>query len=205
MAIPTTNSASELPAVNQILQTVGQAPVTTLDQTNPDVAIAYDTLQQVSREVQSEGWTFNKEFNYPFLPNSDKEIPIPTNILQIDLARDESSSADYDVIRRNGKLYDRRKHKSTWEQEMKCDVVWLFDWVDLPRPVQDYIVARAACFTVSRIVGDANLYRMCQEKEAYMRAMALEYECNQGEFTFFGHGKDGNKYTSFKPFHALQR
>ena len=88
---------------------------------------------------------------------------------------------------------------------MKCDVVWLFDWVDLPRPVQDYIVARAACFTVSRIVGDANLYRMCQEKEAYMRAMALEYECNQGEFTFFGHGKDGNKYTSFKPFHALQR
>ena len=24
---------------------------------------------------------------------------------------------------------------------------------------------------------------MCQEKEAYMRAMALEYECNQGEFT----------------------
>ena len=81
MAIPTTNSASELPAVNQILQTVGQAPVTTLDQTNPDVAIAYDTLQQVSREVQSEGWTFNKEFNYPFLPNSDKEIPIPTNIL----------------------------------------------------------------------------------------------------------------------------
>ena len=63
MAIPTTNSASELPAVNQILQTVGQAPVTTLDQTNPDVAIAYDTLLQVSREVQSEGWTFNKEFN----------------------------------------------------------------------------------------------------------------------------------------------
>ena len=205
MAIPTTNSASELPAVNQILQTVGQAPVTTLDQTNPDVAIAYDTLQQVSREVQSEGWTFNKEFNYPFLPNSDKEIPIPTNILQIDLARDESSSADYDVIRRNGNVYDRRKHKSTWDQEMKCDVVWYFDWVDLPRPIQDYIVARAATFTVSRIVGDAGLYRMCQEKEAYMRALAMEYECNQGEFTFFGHGKDGNRYTSYKPFHALQR
>ena len=54
MAIPTTNSASELPAVNQILQTVGQAPVTTLDQTNPDVAIAYDTLLQVSREVHQK-------------------------------------------------------------------------------------------------------------------------------------------------------
>ena len=155
MAIPTTNSASELPAVNQILQTVGQAPVTTLDQTNPDVAIAYDTLLQVSREIQSEGWTFNKEFNYPFTPDANKEILIPSNILQIDLARDESVSRNYDVVRRSGKLYDRRKHSYQWDEVMKCDVVWLFDWVDLPRPIQDYIVARAACFTVSRIVGDA--------------------------------------------------
>ena len=61
MAYPTTNAKEELPAINQILASVGQAPVTTLDQTNPDVAIAYDTLLQVSREVQSEGWTFNTE------------------------------------------------------------------------------------------------------------------------------------------------
>ena len=54
MAFPTTNATQELPAVNEILASVGQAPVTTLDQTNPDVAIAYDTLLQVSREVQSE-------------------------------------------------------------------------------------------------------------------------------------------------------
>ena len=37
-----------------------EAPVTTLDQTNPEVAIAYDTLLQVSKEVQSEGWTFKE-------------------------------------------------------------------------------------------------------------------------------------------------
>ena len=63
MAFPTTNATQELPAVNEILASVGQAPVTTLDQTNPDVAIAYDTLLQVSREVQAEGWTFNKEYH----------------------------------------------------------------------------------------------------------------------------------------------
>jgi hypothetical protein len=51
MAFPTTDSPGELQAVNQILASVGQAPVTTLEQTNPDVAIAYNTLQQVSREV----------------------------------------------------------------------------------------------------------------------------------------------------------
>ena len=77
MAIPTTNSTTELPAVNQILSSVGQAPVTTLDQSNPDVAIAYDTLLQVSREVQSQGWTLNKEAHYPFTPDSNDEIVIP--------------------------------------------------------------------------------------------------------------------------------
>ena len=64
MAFPTTNATEELPAINEILASVGQAPVTTLDQTNPDVAIAYDTLINVTREVQSEGWIFNTEEYY---------------------------------------------------------------------------------------------------------------------------------------------
>ena len=80
MPFPTTNATKELPAINQILSTCGQAPVTTLDQTNPDVAIAYDTLLQVTREVQAEGWTFNKEFHVVFTPDSDNEIPIANNI-----------------------------------------------------------------------------------------------------------------------------
>ena len=84
MAFPTTNSAQELPAVNQILQSCGQAPVTTLDQTNPDVAIAYQTLLEVSREVQAEGWSFNKELNYEMVPDTNNEILIPNNMLQID-------------------------------------------------------------------------------------------------------------------------
>ena len=83
MPFPTTNAVKELPAINQILSTCGQAPVTTLDQTNPDVAIAYDTLLQVTREVQAEGWTYNKEFHYLFTPDSNNEIPIANNILPV--------------------------------------------------------------------------------------------------------------------------
>ena len=83
MSFPTTDSPGELQAVNQILASVGQAPVTTLEQTNPDVAIAYSTLQQVSREVQAEGWTFNKEYRYPLIPLSNNTIEIPDNMLQL--------------------------------------------------------------------------------------------------------------------------
>jgi hypothetical protein len=206
MAFPTTNATTELEAINQILATVGQAPVTTLDTTNPDVAIAYDTLLQVSREVQSEGWTFNKEYDYPVTPDSNKEVLIPDNMLQIDLHGREQNYRQYDVVRRNGKLYDRIEHTDKWTfGTLKCDIVWHFDWVDLPIPIQDYVTSRAATFAVSRIVGDPQLVSQTQQKEAYCRAMALEYECNQAQHTFFGSPQGGNHYNSYQPYTALQR
>ena len=206
MPFPTTNATQELPAINQILSSCGQAPVTTLDQTNPDVAVAYDTLLQVSREVQAEGWTFNKEYHYEFTPDNDDQILIPSNILQIKLT-ENSANMDKDGVRRSGKLYDRHNHTYDWTDEtVECDVVWEFDWVDLPQPIQDFIVARAATFVSQRIVGDSAQYQMLQQQEAYMRALALEYETQQGQFTFFGHPQGHtNYYQSYQPFHALSR
>ena len=206
MPFPTTNATQELPAINQILSSCGQAPVTTLDQTNPDVAIAYDTLQQVSREVQAEGWTFNKEYHYEFTPDNDDQILIPSNILQIKLT-ENSANMDKDGVRRSGKLYDRHNHTYDWTDDtVECDIVWEFDWVDLPQPIQDFIVARAATFVSQRIVGDSAQYQMLQQQEAYMRALALEYETQQGQFTFFGHPQGHtNYYQSYQPFHALSR
>ena len=208
MAFPTTNAAKELPAINQILSSCGQAPVTTLDTTNPDVAIAYDTLLQVNREVQAEGWTFNKEFHYEFTPDSNDEIVIPNNILQMKLSKN-SANVDYDGIRRNGKLYDRQHHTYKWEDittPIEMDIVWEFDWVDLPQPVQDFITARASALVSQRIIGDQTQYQMLQQQEAFARAMALEYDTQQGQYTFFGHPQGlTNYYQSYEPFHALQR
>ena len=202
MAFPTTNSTQELPAVNQILQSCGQAPVTTLDQTNPDVAIAYSTLTQVSQEVQAEGWSFNLELDYEFTPDTNNEILIPNNVLQIDPAPEYF---ELDVVRRSGKLYDKVKHSYTFTEVLRCDVKWLFDWVDLPIPIQDYILARAATIVSSRIVGDPTQFQMLGQKEAYNRAMALEYDCNQGDYTYFGHPRGIKSYKSYQPFHALYR
>ena len=204
MTFPTTNATQELPAVNQILQSCGQAPVTTLDQTNPDVAIAYQTLLEVSREVQAEGWSFNKEFHYDMTPDTNNEILIPNNVLQIDLSVN-AANMDKDVIRRNGKLYDKANHTYTFTEKVECDITWLFDWVDIPVPIADFITARAATVVSSRIVGDGNQYQILQQKEAFTRASAMEYECNQGDYTFFGHSGNTNRYTSYKPYNALYR
>ena len=207
---PTTNAAQELPAINDILASVGQAPVTTLDQTNPDVAIAYDTLLNISREVQSEGWSFNNEVHVKFTPDANKHIKIPNNILQIDINNDSQHSKE--TVRRtpagetDAKLYDKVEHTYEWtEDHIHCDVVYYYDWIDLPRPIQDYIVARSAAIVSQRIVGDPTQYQMLQQRESWTRAMALEYECNQGDYTYFGHPRGENNYISYKPYEALRR
>ena len=218
----TTGSKTELQAVNQILASVGQAPVTAIDTetitdqdgnsvtvvSNPEVAIVYDTLWEVSREVQAEGWTFNKEFNYPFTPDNNGKVAWPANVLQLDLADDPCfvGYRQYDTVKRNGFLYDRRHHTDVWTDEtVYCDVLWLFEWEDIPSPIQDYITARAAVVASSRLVSDPLQYQALQQKEAYTRAFALEYECNQGDYSMFGYPRQGTYYQSYQPYNTLQR
>jgi len=174
--------------------------------TNPDVAIALNTLREVSREVQSEGWTFNKEYDYPITPDSNNEVNIANNVLQMDLNQSYTQNMDRDSINRGGKLYDRTAHSYKWTDEtLYVDIIWEFDWGSIPEPVQAFIVARAASIVSSRIIGDANQYQMLQQKEAFARAMAMEYETSQGDYSFFGSPKGQNYYQSYQPYHTLQR
>ena len=105
------------------------------NQTNPDVAIALNTLREVSREVQSEGWSFNKELDYPITPDSNNEVNIANNVLQMDLNRTYTQNIDRESINRGGKLYDKKKHSNKWTDEtLYVDIIWYFDWKDIPDP-----------------------------------------------------------------------
>ena len=210
MAFPTTDNKSELKAVNEILASVGQAPVTSLDQTNPDVALCYMTLTDVSRQTQAEGWTYNKEYEYPIQVNQNKNVVIPPNVLQMDLSTSNTFYGSCDTVIRSKEgqklLYDRTKHTYEFEVDtIQADIVWYFDWIDLPIPIQDYIVARSSTIVSQRLITDMNLYQMLTQQENVARARAMEYECNQGDHTFFGHPVGHNNYQSYQPYHALYR
>lgn len=204
MSFPNALADTELAAVNQILGAVGQAPVTTLDQTNPDVSIAYSTLLEVNREIQSEGWVFNTEKEYPFAPDNNGYILIADNILQLDLS-DLYENRGIEVVRRDGKLYNKTDHTYTWLNSVKCDVLWLFDFNDLPAPFQDFVTARASVQASTKMIGDSNMYEMLRQKEAMARANAIEYECNQGDYSYLGSSKNMSFYNSYQPFHTLAR
>ena len=120
---------------------------------------------------------------------------------------ENAQNSPYHAVRRSGKLYDRQNHRFTWEYSpIECDIIWEFDFIDLPEPVQNYIKARAATIVSGRIVGDDDQYKRLQQQEVQQRALAMEYETSQGQFTMFGHPQDAqNFYQSYQPFHALQR
>jgi len=204
--MPATYAAStELDAVNQILSSVGQAPVTTLDLQNPEVAIVLTTLREVNKQVQAEGWNFNVERGYTFTPDaSTKEIKYPTNVLQLDTTT-TTHRDDYNPIRRNGKFYDKLKHTYQWEKAVEADVTWLFEFEDVPPAIQLYITARAARLASNKMVGDSTLFQLLQEQELQTRAAALEYDCNQADYSIFGWRDGENYYNNYQPYNALIR
>jgi len=204
--MPATYAAStELDAVNQILSSVGQAPVTTLNLQNPEVAIFLTTLREVNRQVQAEGWNFNVERGYPFTPDSvTKHITYPTNVLQLDTNTYEHRD-DFQPVRRDGKFYDKYNHTYEWDKAIEADVTWLFDFEDVPPAIQLYITARAARMAANKMVGDTGLFQLLQEQEVQTKAAAIEYDCNQADYSIFGWHDGENYYNNYQPYNALIR
>ena len=216
----TTNRRLELQAVNEILSNLGQAPVSTIEaQTltyedgtqveaiiNPEVAIVYETLMQVSREVQAQGWTFNLELEYPLKPDSNGHIVMSEGMLQLDLSNTVDNT-DLDTVLRNGRLYDKISHTDVFDKEKtyKVDVLWYQAFETLPQVIRDYITARASTRCAIRLVGDAQLTQSLASFEALRRSNCMEYECNEGDYTMFGFKNGNGFYNSYKPFNAILR
>ena len=200
---PTTfDTETELSSVNSILASIGQTPVTTLDYDNPEIAMVARTLADVCNQVQAEGWVFNTEYRYPLKPDSANEIKFPQNVLQLDLSDTESQYRD--VIRRDGKLYDKLGHTYKFEDTIHADIVWKFEFSDLPHPFKQYITYRAARMVASKLVGDKELYQLLTDQEGVARAICIEYECNQGDYNYLGYPR-GSDFRTFKPYTALMR
>jgi hypothetical protein len=57
----TLSTTTKLDAVNTILIGIGEAPVNTLGSGLQEAEIAEVVLDNINREVQSKGWTFNTD------------------------------------------------------------------------------------------------------------------------------------------------
>ena len=203
--------STELDAVNSILMSVGETPVNTLTVQSPEVAIAQKTLRQVCREIQAEGWSYNTENEYPIDTDSNNQVVVPNNVLQMDLNIFQHGK-DYDVVRRsdNGiqKVYDKKGHTFTFENcnKLYFDMIWMVDFEDLPQVFKDYITIRASRIASNRMVNSQPSAKLLESDEAAARAAAVQYEMQQSDhniFSDFQYQQDAN--TVYRPFKVLRR
>jgi len=206
MATPAYATSSELDSVNSILMSVGESPVNTLNTQSPEVAIAQKTLQQVTREVLAEGWVFNTENEVKFTVDANDQVALSDAILHVDTNRFFHLDT-YNVIRKDGKLYDRYEHKDTFPDEgtMYLDVVWMYAFEDIPQSFRDYITAKAIRKASLRMVSDLEINKALEQDEVVARSAAIEYDTRQADYNVFNDNRFKQSYNSFRPHQALRR
>ncbi len=203
MATSTIDTDTELSAVNSILGSIGQAPITTLNYENPEVSFIYNLLTEVNKDVQNEGWHFNTEYHIAVEPDADGYITIPNNALRYDI-HDGFKDRSKDVVQRNGRLYDLVDHTDVFSETLYLDLVTLYPFNDLPNVFQRYITYRTAVRAATQLVSNAQLSQLLKEDEFKSRASCLEYECDKADPSFFGNPHE-SVYKSYQPYNALRR
>ena len=209
---------TELSAVNSILGSIGQSPVTTLGTltttvsstdevantyANPQIAMIHGLLMEATKDVQNEGWHFNKEDHVKRSPDSNGNFLIPSNYLRYDV-HEGLYDKTRDVVKRNGKLYDNVTHTDVFTDDLYFDITYLFSFNDIPPVFQRYIIARASVRAATQLVSNTDLVKLLQLEEGQTRASVVEYDCEQGDHTFFGFPHESN-YRSYQPYKALIR
>lgn len=156
---------TEVDAVNMLLLSIGQSPVNTLEVANiKDVSFARLTLHNTSREVQSRGWWFNRERNYPITPDASNNLIVSQEVLDIDC-----EDQNVELVQRGTKLYDIAHHTfAVTRTDLKFNIVFFLAWTDMPQIARNYIAVRAARIFQSQQVGSEVLFKYDERLEAEM-------------------------------------
>lgn len=173
---------SELDAVNIMLGTIGESPISSLDASTgvADAVIARQVLSEVAVQVQEEGWHFNVEENFVLTPSTDTgNIFLPANCLEADSTGDDKL---LDLAMRGRRLYDRTNHTFVFTKSIKANLVLMLEFDDLPQAARHYITVRAARVFQQRVVGSELLGAFTERDEVMARAALKRFEAKTADY-----------------------
>jgi hypothetical protein len=194
-----------LEAVNAVLQMMGEAPVNGLDGQFGLAQQAQDMLNDTSRRVQSEGWSFNTDYERLLVKDAiTNEISVGSNVSRVKV--DPYNYPDVDVIQRGSRLYDRRAGSYEFEEDLRADVTYMLEWEELPEYAHQYVMVKAGRSLQEAILGSADLSRINAAAEAEARSLFLEEETTRGEHNVLrGNPNHTDVFMTYKPAWALRR
>jgi hypothetical protein len=174
---------TQLEAVNSMLGHIGESPVDSIATPSAlpiSASTALTILDEVSREVQSDGWHFNTEYDVTLSPNASNNIVLASDIIEADV--DDHSS---DIVCRGLTLFNRKDNTSTFTSDIKVTLTRLLAWDSLPEPARRYITLRAARILQGRIVGSRELEALIARDEYTAKARLEEFDSKNADRTIF--------------------
>lgn len=174
---------TELEAVNTLLSVIGEAPVDKLSDITineiTDSALARKTLNEVSRDVQAEGWSWNTDQNVELAKTNANEFVLPSNVLSCLFSPNRYPDRQYVI--RGLKVYNRAKRTFAFGAEITSPlvvdhVISQLTWDQVPHTAQQYIVIRAARIYSDRYLNSNAIYTYTAQDEEYARAMLIRDE-----------------------------
>lgn len=171
-----------LDAINTLLSVIGEAPVSSLSDTDhntvSDAALASRTLKEVDRDVQAEGWQFNTDTNVALQKDANNQFPLPGNVLRASFSPNRYADSQYVV--RGKRVYDRATQSYEIDGSdttlIVARMVTQLDWDDLPHAAQQYITIRAARIYSDRFINSNVIYTYSSQDEAYHRSQLIRAE-----------------------------
>lgn len=179
---------TELEAVNTILSTIGEAPLSTLTGSLPvDGTMAKSVLNEINREVQSMGWHFNTQPKVTLSKDAgNNTIPLATNVLRVELNPYLHSKTDYDIVQRDNILFNLVTNTSTFTEDLKdVKVVYLLDFSEIPEQAKRYITIRSARVFHDRTLGANTLHKFSVADEEKSLVILRQAEASTGDYSVF--------------------
>lgn len=181
------SNTTQLEAVNTMLSVIGEAPVTT---TSPaptqDVTIALNTLEEIQREVQTRGWSWNTAYDVELTPDGSNNITPPAGAVRFDHNyRTQVKTAKYSV--RGGLLYDLTNKTDQFTEPVTLTIITMLDWDDMTEAARRYIMIRAARVFQDRTSGSPNHHSFNLRDEQMAYAELMEAELEDCDYSVFNH------------------
>lgn len=172
---------TELEAVNSMLGHIGEAPVNSLSNANLPVSVstAKAVLNEISKEVQTEGWHFNTEVNVKYSPAGGL-ITLTTDIIQFDTV-----DTSLDIVQRGATLFDRKNNTTTFTSDLTVNQTRLLPWDSLPEVARRYITLKASRIFQGRIIGSKELEALIARDEYVARSNLQEADGRTSDRTIF--------------------
>ncbi|TAE75119.1 MAG: hypothetical protein EAZ84_09900 [Verrucomicrobia bacterium] len=184
--MPMIEAQTELDAVNAMLLSIGQAPVSTLSVSGiTDVNIARTLLKTAARRCLAKGWNFNTDDEYEITPNASGYCLVPSGALSVD-----ASSSSPNLVQRRAPIgsmcfYNKDDSTFIFTAPITTKIIWGFDFEDLPEVARNYIATYAGRRFQSRVIGSQILDRFEEEDERYAWVLLQTEERRSADTNMF--------------------